>query len=418
MKQIDKANKQESRFNISDAVLDELLKDYKTPEDLLGSDGILKELTKRALERIMNAEMDHHLNDEYNPESGRANGNTKNGKGHKTVKGSFGEIEIETPRDRQSTFEPVIVPKRQHRTGPIDKAIMALYVKGMTTRDIQDTVKELYGIDVSPTLVADVASAMEDDAREWQNRRLDPVYPIVWLDAIVVKVHSGSKVTAKAVQIALGLNMDGRKELLGAWITENEGAAFWGQVLTEIRNRGVEKILIACMDGLKGFPEAVRSVYPETEIQLCMVHMMRASLKYVPHKDKKAVACGLKKIYDAATEDAAKAELENFKNELEGKYPLIARQWETKWDDLRTIFQYPSEIRNVIYTTNAIESLNMSLRKITRNRRIFPNDESALKIITLGILEASKKWTQPIRNWSAALSYFVLRHPEIEVHMK
>ena len=418
MSKEEKVNNEQTGFEISDEVLDQLLKNYRKPEDLLGSEGIIKQLTKRAIERIMNAEMDYHLDSEENTESGREAGNCRNGKGHKIIKGDFGEVAIETPRDRKSTFEPRIVPKHQHRVEIIDKAIMALYAKGMTTRDIQSTIKELYSVDVSPTLVSEVAGAMEDEAREWQNRLLDPIYPIVWLDAIVVKIHAERKVVNKAVQIALGLNMEGRKELLGAWVTENEGASFWGRVMTEIKSRGVEKILIACMDGLKGFPEAVRNVFPETEIQLCMVHMMRSSLKYVPHKDKKAVSCGLKAIYNAPTEEAAKAELASFKEKWKSTYALTARQWETKWEDLNTIFRYPLEIRNIIYTTNTIESLNMSLRKIIRNRRIFPSDESALKIVTLGILEASKKWTQPIKNWSQALGYFCLQHPEIVEFVK
>lgn len=418
MKKESKANTEESRFDISDEVLDQLLKDYRKPEDLLGSDGIIRQLTKRAIERIMNAEMDYHLDDRNNPDSGHDSGNCRNGKGHKTIKGNFGEVEILTPRDRQSTFEPHIVPKRQHRVEVIDKAIMSLYAKGMTTRDIQDTIKELYCVDVSPKLITEVASAMEEDAREWQNRTLDPIYPIVWLDAIVVKVHSDRKVINKAIQIALGLNMEGRKELLGAWITENEGAAFWGQVLTEIKNRGVERIIIACMDGLKGFPDAVRTVFPETEIQLCMVHMMRASLKYVPHKDKKAVAKDLKAVYSAPTEAAAKETLEIFRGKWDKAYPLILKQWENKWEDINTIYGYPQDIRNIIYTTNTIESLNMSLRKITRNRRIFPSDESALRIVTLGILEASKKWTLPIKNWGKAMGYFSLKYPEITAFIK
>jgi len=418
MKKESKANTEESRFDISDEVLDQLLKDYRKPEDLLGSDGIIRQLTKRAIERIMNAEMDYHLDDRNNPDSGHDSGNCRNGKRHKTIKGNFGEVEILTPRDRQSTFEPHIVPKRQHRVEVIDKAIMSLYAKGMTTRDIQDTIKELYCVDVSPTLITEVASEMEEDAREWQNRTLDPIYPIVWLDAIVVKAHSDRKVINKAIQIALGLNMEGRKELLGAWITENEGAAFWGQVLTEIKNRGVERIIIACMDGLKGFPDAVRAVFPETEIQLCMVHMMRASLKYVPHKDKKAVAKDLKAVYSAPTEAAAKETLEIFRGKWDKAYPLILKQWENKWEDINTIYGYPQDIRNIIYTTNTIESLNMSLRKITRNRRIFPSDESALRIVTLGILEASKKWTLPIKNWGKAMGYFSLKYPEIAAFIK
>lgn len=413
-----KVNNESSEFEISEELLDQLLKNYHKPEDLLGSEGIIKQLTKRAIERIMDGEMDYHLDEEKNPESDKEQGNCRNGRGHKVIKGDFGEVEIETPRDRKSTFIPQIVPKRQHRVEVIDKAIMALYAKGMTTRDIQDTIKELYSVDVSPTLVSEVSEAMETEAREWQNRLLDPAYAVVWLDAIVVKIHSERKVINKAVQIAIGLTLEGHKELLGAWVTENEGAAFWGQVLTEIKNRGVQKILIACMDGLKGFPEAVRAVYPETEIQLCMVHMMRSSLKYVPHKDKKAVANDLKQIYNVPTEDAAKAELEAFESKWSGQYPLIAKHWKEKWNDLNTIYHYPMEIRNIIYTTNTIESLNMSLRKITRNRRIFPSDESALKIITLGILEASKKWTLPIKNWGKALGYLCLQHPEIGEFLK
>ena len=415
MRRKSNVNTEETQHVISDEFLDQLLANYKNPEDLLGQGGILKQLTKRAIERIMETELDHHLNEERLDE--QTAHNSRNGKGRKTIQGDFGELEIETPRDRNSTFAPQIVPKRSHRVGPIDKAVMALYAKGTTTRDIVDMIKELYNVDVSHTLVSEIAGAMEADAREWQNRTLDPVYPVVWMDAIVVKVHSDNKVINKAMQIALGLNMEGKKELLGVWITQNEGAAFWGQVMTEIKTRGVEKILVACMDGLKGFPDAVKTVFPETEIQLCMVHMMRASLKYVPHKEKKAVAGALKRIYDAPTEQAALEALEDFEKRYSANYPVIARQWRAKWDDLNTIFHYPPEIRKIIYTTNTIESLNMSLRKITRNRRIFPNDESALKIITLGILEVSKKWSVPIRNWGQALGYFMLRTPELEQYI-
>jgi transposase-like protein len=392
-------------LNLTDEMVDQLTEGLSTEEDVFGREGLFRQLQKRVLERMLNKEMELHLSSERQNLGSR---NYRNGKGHKTVRSESGEIPLDTPRDRNGTFEPLIVPKRSRSIGLLDKAIMSLYSKGMTTRDIQSTVKELYGVEVSHTLVSEVTQSVLEDVEEWQNRPLDKIYPIVWLDAIEVKVHKDSRVASMSIHIALGVSMSGRKELLGMWIAETEGAKFWAQVLSEISVRGVRDVFVFCVDGLTGFPQAIKSVFPHADIQLCLVHMMRQSLAVVPDKDRKAISAALKRIYHSSSEETARNALEGFAVDWDKKYPSISRKWRLHWGELITIFKYPPDIRRVIYTTNAIESLNMVIRKGIRGRRIMPSEESALKLVWIAAAEASKRWTMPIRDWSAALNFFLI----------
>jgi transposase-like protein len=398
-------------LNITDDMLNRLTEGLSTQEDVFGKDGLFRQLQKVVLEKMLNKELDYHLSTER---QFSGPGNFRNGKGHKTVKSESGEIPLDTPRDRDGTFEPLIVPKRQRRIGILDSAIMTLYSKGMTTRDIQATVSELYGVDVSSTLVSEITQAVAEEVREWQERPLDKIYPIVWLDAISVKVHKDSRVVTMDVHIALGVNMSGHKELLGMWIAETEGAKFWAQVLSEISNRGVRDVFVFCVDGLSGFPQAIKGVFPNADIQLCLVHMMRQSLSAVPDKDRKAVSADLKKIYHAASEESA---LEEFAGRWDAKYPSISRKWRSHWGELITIFKYPHDIRKAIYTTNAIESLNMVIRKGLRGRRIMASEESALKLVWLAAAEAAKKWAMPVRDRKAALNLFLIQFEDRIEHV-
>src|SRR5690606_23028391 len=334
--------------------------------------------------------------------------NSRNGHTTKTLKTEDGEFQLNTPRDREGSFEPQLVKKHQTRFTSMDDKILSLYAKGMTTREIVATFKEMYGADVSPTLISKVTDAVIEQVIEWQSRPLDAVYPIVYLDCIMVKIRQDKQVINKAVYLALGVTMEGQKELLGLWLSENEGAKFWLSVLTELQNRGVRDVLIACVDGLKGFPDAIAAVYPHTQIQLCIVHMVRNSVKYVPWKDYKAVTADLKRIYQSITEDEALLALEQLSERWDEKYPQISRSWHAHLHNLRTLFQYPEDIRRAIYTTNAIESLNIDIRQAIKKRKLFPTDDSAKKVIYLAIMDASKKWTMPIRNWRAALNHFMI----------
>jgi transposase-like protein len=399
-------DKVKESLNITDEMLDQLTEGMSTQADVFGKDGLLRQLQKAILEKMLNKEIDVHLSTERQTSNFS---NYRNGKGHKIVKSESGEIPIDTPRDRNGTFEPMIVPKRQRRIGVLDDAIMALYSKGMTTRDIQETVKELYGVEVSHTLVSEVTQAVVEEVQEWQNRPLDKIYPIVWLDAIAVKVHKDSRVVSMNIHIALGVGMSGHKELLGMWIAEAEGAKFWAQALSELSSRGVRDVFVFCVDGLSGFPQAIKGVFPNSDIQLCLVHMMRQSLNVVPDKERKAVSADLKKIYHAASEEAAREALEDFAGKWDTKYPSISRKWRSHWENLITIFKYPHDIRKVIYTTNSIESLNMVIRKGIKGRRIMPSEESAVKLVWLAALQAAKKWTMPIRDWKAALNFFLIQ---------
>lgn len=387
-------------------LLDRLLANYKKPEDLIGENGLLKQLTKALLDRALQAEMTDHLGHEKHGAIAQKGGNARNGKSAKTIKGEFGKLPIEVPRDRNSTFEPVIIPKGQTRFNGFDDKIISLYARGMTTREIQGHLEEIYGVEVSPSLISSVTDAIADEVKLWQNRPLDALYPIVYMDAVRIKVRDNGHVINKAVYLALGVNMDGIKEVLGMWVAENEGAKFWLQVVTELKNRGVEDIFIACVDGLKGFPEAIETVYPRTQIQLCIVHMVRNSLKYVSWKQRKEVATDLKTIYQAATAEQAEMNLADFEAKWDKALPSIGQSWRRNWERITPFFAYPPEIRKVIYTTNAIESLNMSLRKVTKNRGSFPSDEAMFKLLFLALRNIAKKWTMPIRDWKGALNRF------------
>lgn len=393
---------------ITDEVLNELLKDYQKPEDLLGKDGIFKQLQKRLLEKAMGAELTAHLGYDKHDPAGRNSGNSRNGTSPKTLKGEFGHLELETPRDRNGTFEPLIVAKGQRRFEGFDHAILSLYSRGMTTREIEGHLLDIYGVEVSPTLVSQVTEAVCADVKVWQDRPLEEVYPIVYFDALWGKVREDGQVAKVAVYLALGITMTGQKEILGMWAARSEGAKFWLNVLTELKNRGVKDIFIGCVDGIKGFPEAMETVFPATQVQLCLVHMVRNSLSYVGWKERKTVAADLKAIYRAATVSQAEQALEAFAQKWDKKYPSISKNWRTHWPELITFLKYPEEIRKAIYTTNAIESVNRSLRKITKNRGVFPNQESLLKLYYLALERAAKKWTMPIHNWSQALNRFAI----------
>jgi putative transposase len=389
--------------------------------------GLIKVMMKSALERMLDTEMDVHLGRKQLPGSATAPQtapqassvaeapakkgakNRRNGHSTKTVQGDLGEITLTTPRDRSGTFEPQLIPKHQRRLTGFDEKILALYAKGMTTRDIQEIVKELYEVDVSPTLISEITADLDAQVTSWRHRELEPVWPIVYLDGIVVHVRGANgRVTPKTMYVALGVNMQGRKELLGLWLGEAEGAKFWLSCLTDLQNRGLKDIFIACIDGLSGFAEALHTAYPKAKVQLCIVHLVRAALKYVMDKDSDEVIADLKKIYQAATVLEAETALSGFAEVWGEKYPTIVKQWRLKWGDIAAMFEFPPAIRKAIYTTNAIESVNSVIRKFTRNRKQYPNEESALKLIYMAIHEASKKWTMPIPKWREALNHFAI----------
>lgn len=383
----------------------ELAKGLHTEEDL---EVLSRALLKVTVERALGAELDHHLGYEKYASEGRNSGNSRNGTSSKTLKGDSGQVEIATPRDRNGTFEPQLIGKGQRRLGKFEGQILSLYAKGMTTRDIADVFKEMYDAKVSHSLISQVTEAVTEQVRDWQNRPLDEVYPVVFLDGITVKVHQDKRVVKKTIYVALGINMEGHKELLGLWIAETEGAKYWMTILTELQNRGLKDIFIACVDGLSGFPEAIETVYPEAKVQLCILHLVRNSLAYVTWKDRKAVAADLKAIYRALSEEQARAALADFASKWDAKYPTISQAWTRHWERIIVLFDYPDEIRKVIYTTNAIESLNSVIRKAIRNRKIFPHDDSALKVVYLAIQQASKRWTRPIVHWKRALNRFAI----------
>ncbi len=381
----------------------EAAKSIKTEKDL---NSFSQMLTKVTVEAALNVELDEYLGYDKHQES--TTNNCRNGFSSKTLKTEDGQFEVDIPRDRHSEFEPQLIKKHQTRFTSMDDKILSLYAKGMTTREIVATFKEMYDADVSASIISKVTEAVIEKVTEWQSRPLDAIYPIIYLDCIVVKIRQDKRVINKAVYLALGVNMDGHKELLGLWISENEGAKFWLAVLTELQNRGVKDILIACVDGLKGFPDAINTVFPQTQVQLCIVHMVRNSMKYVPWKDYKLIAADLKRIYQSVTEEEALQALDQFSECWDGKYPQISRSWQAHWDNLNTLFNYPEDIRKAIYTTNAIESLNSVIRKAIKKRKLFPTDDSAKKVIYLAIQDASKKWTMPIKNWKSALNRFMI----------
>ncbi|WP_434032137.1 IS256-like element IS1113 family transposase [Xanthomonas oryzae pv. oryzae] len=390
-------------------MLDELTSGCKTPQDV---EKLFSQMLQHMINRSLEAEMQAHVG---HAPHGRSGGNVRNGKSRKTVQSALGELQIETPRDRAGTFAPQLVKKRQVRLAGMEEKILALYARGMTTRDIESALVDVYGVEISHGLIAQVTDAVLEEARAWQSRPLEAIYPIVWLDGIVVKVQHNKQVINKAAHVVLGVNLRG-KEVLGLWLAEHEGAQYWLSVLTELRHRGVRDIYIACMDGLKGLPEAVQAVFPQTLTQLCIVHLVRASLRYVNAGDSKAVVAALKRIYQSATAEEAAAELEALDTQWGDKYRAVVRLWRGNWDNIIPFLQFVPQIRKVIYTTNAIESLNMVMRKLTRNRRIFPNDDSALKSLFLAVREASKNW-RSIHHWKPALQSFQVMFGEERVPM-
>jgi putative transposase len=381
----------------------------KTTEEL---EDLTRLLRKTTLEAMLEGELDDHLGYPKHALKGHHSGNSRNGHSSKTLKGEHGELAIDIPRDRNGEFEPQVIPKNQTRLPLFNDKILALYSRGMSTRDIVATLRELYDVEVSPTLISNVTDHVLEEVQQWQSRPLDEIYPIVYLDCIVVKIRQDKRVINKAIYLALGINMEGHKELLGLWISENEGAKFWLSVLTELQQRGLKDIFIAAVDGLTGFPEAINTTYPKTKIQLCIVHMVRNSLRFVSWKERKMVAADLKKIYQSLTVEEAERELDAFAQRWDEKFPSISQSWRKHWPNLITIFEYPDDIRKVIYTTNAIESLNSVIRKAIKNRKVFPTDQSATKVIYLAIQAASKKWTMPIHHWKNALNRFMIEFPD------
>jgi putative transposase len=392
-------------MEIKKELLDELLKDYQRPEDVIGENGLLKQLTKALLERAMSAELTNHLGYGKSDPAGYNSGNSRNGSTPKTLKGDFGEMVIETPRDRNGSFEPQIVKKHQTRFDGFDDKILSMYARGMTTREIQGHLTEMYGVEVSPTLISEVTDGVMEEVKAWQNRPLEPVYGVVYLDALYVKMRHEGRVENRAVYVAIGISLEGQKDVLGLWTSNNEGAKFWLGVLTELRNRGVKEILIACVDGLKGFPQAIESVFPQAVVQLCIVHLVRASLNYVNWKERKLVAADLKEIYRAATAGQAEMELNGFQARWGSKYQAIGKLWKENWARVIPFFEFPAEVRKVIYTTNAVESLHMSLRKIIKTRGSFPSEEAAIKLIYLALRNVIQKW-DTVQGWKQALNHF------------
>ena len=395
--------------DVIDRMLDQIDFHGMTAEALAGENGLLKKLTSRFYSRALEAEMEAHLGYKKHDNTGDNSGNSRNGYTTKTVITEDNDtIEIQVPRDRNSTFDPVIIPKHEKRTPLFNDQIISMYSFGMSTRDIQRHLQQVYGVEVSPEMISNITESVMADVREWQNRPLEKTYPILFLDALRVNSRQDGKNINKALYVALAINWEGRKEVLGLWLADTEGAKFWMSVLTDIKNRGVEDILIACMDGLTGFPDAVKAVFPNTHIQHCIVHMIRNSTKFVSYKDLKAVCRDLKEVYSAVNAGSGHEALEEFGKKWNDKYPMIQASWERNWNDLTEFFNYPKDIRRTIYTTNAIESLNFSLRKVTRNKSSFPDDNSIYKVMYLAIKNASARWTMPIKDWGLAVNQFAI----------
>jgi putative transposase len=393
---------------IKQEIIDELLSDYKHPEDLLGDGGLFKQLKKALLERALNAELSDHLGYEKGDPKARRHANSRNGHGSKRITGEDGEMEISIPRDRDASFEPQIVKKGQRRFEGFDDKIISMYARGMSVREIRGHLEELYGVEVSPDLISRVTDEVMDEVRDWQSRPLDEVYPVIIFDALRVKIRDEGVVRNKAVYLALGFTIEGHKEVLGLWIEQTEGAKFWLRVMNELRNRGVNDVFIAVVDGLKGFPEAINAMFPEAAVQTCIVHMIRHSLAYVGWKVRKHVAADLKRIYRAESAEAAALRLDEFEEKWGDKFPPIGKSWRRNWEQIIPFFAYPEAVRKIIYTTNAIESLNMSLRKIIKNRGHFPSDDAATKLLYLALRNIAKKWTLPARTWKQALNQFAI----------
>ena len=393
------------RDRFADEVIDELLAGARTEEEIVGPGGVLAQLTKRLVERAMSAELTEHLGYELHQEPPGGTGNTRNGSTAKTLATEHGPVRIETPRDRKGSFEPQIVRKGQRRFQGFDDKILALYSRGLSTRDIEAHLAEIYGVKVGRDLISRVTDAVMEDVREWQQRPLDDVYPVIFLDALVLKIREGGTVQRRACYLALGVTVEGERDVLGMWFQETEGAKFWMQVLSELKQRGVQDILLCCVDGLKGFPEAIEAIYPSTTVQTCIVHLIRHSLKYVPRREREQVARDLKPIYTAVDADAAQAALEAFDDKWGSRFPVITQAWLNAWEYVTPFLAFPPEVRRVVYTTNAIEALNRQLRKAIKTKGHFPNEEAARKLIYLAITNAVPAWTRT-RNWTTALLAF------------
>ncbi len=394
-------------MKLSEEAIEQLLKDLekaKSYEDLMGKDGAIKKLLKSSLENILESELSEHLGYEKNSPYGIHSGNNRNGKTQKTIKTDEGKIELSIPRDRNSTFDPVVVKKYEKTLGPIENKIISMYAKGMTTRDIQSHVEEIYGLEISPTTVSRITDSIVVHAKEWQSRPLSEIYPIVFFDAIHYKVREDGKVRSKAAYTCLAIDLEGRKDMLGIWVGESEGANYWLGIMTELKNRGVQDILISAVDGLIGFPEAIESVFPGCEVQQCIIHQIRNTIRYVASKNQKEFMRDLKSVYKAPTEEAGLLALDKLEEKWGKKYPYPINSWKNNWDNLAVFFKYPEEIRTVIYTTNAVENLHRQFRKVTKNRALFPNDDALTKMLYLAYKDIAKKWTMPLRNWAFIFS--------------
>jgi len=398
----------QSRHKISNDLLDELLKHYKTPEDFSGPDGILQQLTGALINRVMEAELTQTLGYEKHGDRPSSSDNYRNGSTKKVLKTTHGEIEINVPRDRNGDHEPVMIEKHQTRFTGFDKQILSMYARGMTDQDIADHIEELYSTKVSKDFVSNVTHEVLEEVDSWRHRPLSSIYPIIYMDGLHIKVRDNGRIINKAVHIVLGITLEGKKEVLGMWIAENEGAKFWLHVLTELKNRGVQDIFIACIDGLTGFPEAIESAFPKTEIQLCIVHLIRNAVRYVSHKDMKEVCADMKPIYNAVSEEEALCKLSDFSNKWGTKYASVVALWQRHWDRLTPFLKYPQAIRRIVYTTNAIEGYNRQLRKVTKNRGVMPNDKAVYKLLYLVTRTISKKWTMPVHEWKEALNQFAI----------
>jgi transposase-like protein len=396
-------------------VLDEILKDYHGPDDFYSPEGIMKQLTKALVERTMEAELTEQLGYEKHDQAAKPTTNRRNGKTVKELRTDHGPMEIAVPRDREGVFEPQIVPKHQKEFRGFDNKILSMYALGLTTRQIQDHLKDIYVVDVSPELISRVTDEVKELAAEWRGRALEAFYPVLFLDALRVNIWDGGTVVKKSVYLALAIRLDGQKELLGLWIEQTEEAKFWMGIMNELKSRGVQDILLAAVDELTGFPDAIAAVFPKTEVQLCMVHMVRSSVRFVPYKDRKAVIAGLKAVYLAPSADLAAAALDDFATVWDRKYPMIAKSWRNRWTEVIPFFKFSPDIRTAVYTTNAIESVNFTIQKIIKHRQSFPNDEAAMKLIFMGLKNISRKWTMPIRDWGAALNQFAIIYGEDRV---
>lgn len=406
-------------MELDDSIFEQLKSDLKTAknyQDLMGENGAIKRLMKASLEGMLESELTEHLGYEKYSAQGRKKENSRNGKSSKTIRNDNGEIELSIPRDRNGSFTPIIVEKYQKTIGPIEDKIISMYAKGMSVRDIQSHIQEFYGLEVSPTLISQITEKILDLAKDWQNRPLESVYAILYFDAIFYKVKDGGKVVNKAAYTCLSVDLTGKKDLLGLWVNEAEGSHFWLSVLTELKNRGVKDILIACVDGLKGFPEAINAAFPKAEVQLCIVHLIRNTLKYIVSKDQKAFMADLREVYSSPTNEAALTALSRIEEKWGKKYSFATKIWRDNWTNASTFFKYPEEIRRIIYTTNAVEAVHRQFRKVTKSKVIFPNDESLIKMLYLAFRDLSKKWNMPVKNWGIVISnLFVIFEGRLEV---